>query len=120
METDPHTQPLLSSPVLDFSTDRFSGGLAAKAGSPSHAFLASTAGLLHPKPAWLGAVAGSVWRVQWGVSDGPDELKGGQLGSERHSVPTALILVEPVFLSLRHLCDGDLTEKKKGLYVGIP
>lgn len=54
------------------------------------------------------------------MSDGPDELKGGQLGSERHSVPTALIRVEPVFLSLRHLCDGDLTEKKKGLYVGIP
>lgn len=47
------------------------------------------------------------------MSDGPDELKGGQLGSERHSVPTALIRVEPVFL-LRHLCDGDLTEKRKG------
>lgn len=24
------------------------------------------------------------------------------------------------FLSLRHLCAGDLIEKNKGLYVGIP
>lgn len=74
----------------------------------------------HCTPNQLGAVAGSVWGVRWGASDRPDELKGGQLGSERHSVPTALIRVEPVFLSLRHLRDGDLTEKKKGLYVGIP
>ena len=59
----------------------------------------------------------------WGAvvaREGPLELKGGQPGSETHSVPRALIRVEPAFLSLRHLREGDLTEKKSGLYVGIP
>lgn len=48
------------------------------------------------------------------------ELKGALPGSEMHSVPTALIRMESFFLFLRHLRDGDLIEKKKGLYVGIP
>lgn len=123
METDPHTQPLPLSPILDFSTDNLSGGLVAKDRSSSQATWHPLAGSLHPsKPAvgWgWGGRGGSVWGE--GASEGPRELKGGGAArSEMHSVPTALIRMEPFFLSLRHLRDGDLIEKKKGLYVGNP
>lgn len=88
--------------------------------------LASTGRITAPLQTLSGAAggggrggAGSVWGE--GASEGPPELKGGGAArSEMHSLPTALIRMEPFFLSLRHLRDGDLIEKKKGLYVGNP
>lgn len=73
VETGPHTQPLLLSPSLDFSTDNFSVVLVAKDWSSSQAFLAPTGRVTAPLQTQLATVAGSVW----GVKEGPTELKGG-------------------------------------------
>ena len=103
METDPHTQPLPLSPILDFSTDDFSGGLVAKDPSSSQAFLASTGRIGAPPQTQLAAVAGLCLGGERGAH-GTGTRGGGEAGSEMHSAPAALIHTEPFFLSRRHLC----------------
>lgn len=68
-----------------------------------------------PKPATLG------WALQL-TQDRVMGTEGGASVAEIHSVPglEALSHMEQFFLSLRHLLDGDLIERKKGLCVGIP
>lgn len=79
METDPHTQPLPLSPILDFSTDDFSGGLVAKDPSSARPPWPPPAGSAHPskpnRPLWRGSA--------WGAREGPTELRGEGWGEGR-------------------------------------